>query len=140
MRALAFDRAGIGKNGGANHRVSATRDNSQRVKEGIWNYLLLVWRAVLFTPYQFLQAATVEPARHLGDEGKFGTIVEGDSADLVLLDKNPLEDITNARTINGVMVRGQWWSKDKINKELRALQTEYVEDRETMRASPPIFN
>ena len=81
------------------------------------------------TPYQALTAGTSEPARFFKREGEFGTIVEGASADLVLLDANPLVDIANAREIHGVMVRGDWWSRDRIDNEIEALQEEYVEDR-----------
>jgi len=80
------------------------------------------------TPYQTLTAATSEAARYFKKEGEFGTIVEGASADLVLLDKNPLKDIRNARTIRGVMLRGAWWNKEMIDDELAAIKQEYAED------------
>ncbi|NIB44892.1 amidohydrolase family protein [Pseudomaricurvus alkylphenolicus] len=86
------------------------------------------------TPYQILKAATVEPARYFDKEGEFGTIVEGASAELVLLDKNPLADIANAKAISGVMMRGQYWPKAKINAELAAIQEEYKVDLEMFKA------
>ena len=69
------------------------------------------------SPYQTLVAATAEPARYFDAEGEFGTIVEGASADMVLLDANPLDDIANASKISGVMLRGQWLSKADIQAE-----------------------
>ena len=36
-------------------------------------------------------------------------------ADLVLLEANPLEDITNTRLITGVMVRGRWYTRNYLN-------------------------
>ncbi len=80
------------------------------------------------TPYQALTAATSEPARYLGVEGDFGIILPGGRADLVLLDANPLADITNARKIHGLMIRGAWWTREMITAELEALQREYAED------------
>ena len=80
------------------------------------------------TPYQALHAATAEPARYLQREGEFGTLAPGASADMVLLDANPLENIENTRKIRGVMIRGQWWTKDMIDTELDAIQQEYAED------------
>jgi len=84
------------------------------------------------TPYQILTAATSEPARYFDREGEFGTIVEGASADLVLLDENPLLDVGNARAIAGVMVRGEWWSKERIADAYDILQTEFAQAREQL--------
>lgn len=68
------------------------------------------------TPYQALRAGTVEPARYFQKEGEFGTIVKGASADFVLLDANPLDDIANALKISGVMVRGHWLGTEKSSR------------------------
>ena len=84
------------------------------------------------TPYQALTASTSEPARYFEKEGEFGTIVEGASADLVLLDKNPLKDITNTMKIRGVMVRGEWWDKDRIDAAFGELYADYNDDAETL--------
>ena len=86
------------------------------------------------TPYQVLTAATSEPARYFEREGEFGTIVEGASADLLLLDASPLEDIGNARAIAGVMLRGDWWPRPRIERELAAIQAEYARDAELLAA------
>ena len=85
------------------------------------------------TPYQALKAATSEPARYLGLEGDFGIVAPGARADLVLLDANPLADITNTRKIHGLMIRGAWWAREMIDAELEALQHEYAEDAAVIR-------
>ena len=51
------------------------------------------------TPMQALQAATRNAARFMGREHELGTIEPGKLADLVLLEANPLEAITNTRRI-----------------------------------------
>ena len=81
------------------------------------------------TPYQALLAATVEPARYFNKEGEFGTIVPGASADFVLLDANPLDDIANAKEIAGVMVRGAWFPRERLNEMQEELFREYAADR-----------
>lgn len=58
-----------------------------------------------------LQLLPNETALYLGELEEFGTVEEGKRADLVLLEGNPLEDITNARRIDGVMVRGRWYTQ-----------------------------
>jgi Amidohydrolase family len=60
------------------------------------------------TPFEALQAATVEPARFLDREARSGTVEVGKSADLVLLRANPLADIENIRSLAGVVLRGRW--------------------------------
>jgi imidazolonepropionase-like amidohydrolase len=47
------------------------------------------------TPFASLQTATINPARYLGVDEQIGTIATGKQAVLLLLDKNPLEDIRN---------------------------------------------
>jgi amidohydrolase family protein len=74
------------------------------------------------TPYQALHAATANAAEFLGPNDQHGIVAIGQAADLVLLDANPLENISNSRRITGVMLRGQWLSRidlDRILNELR---------------------
>jgi imidazolonepropionase-like amidohydrolase len=61
-----------------------------------------------FTPLEALQAATLNPAKFLGKTDTYGTIQAGRVADLVLLDMNPLEDISHTRKINAVMLGGKF--------------------------------
>jgi predicted amidohydrolase len=70
------------------------------------------------TPFAALQTATVNPAKHLGTIHRTATIEPGKEADLVLLDKNPLEDIRNTRTIRGVFANGVWFDKTAITHML----------------------
>lgn len=59
-----------------------------------------------FSPLEALQAATLNPATFLGLSQRLGLIQEGYAADLVLLDANPLENISHTRKINAVVVDG----------------------------------
>lgn len=70
------------------------------------------------TPFAALQTATIHPARFLGVDKRTGSIAEGKEADLVLLDKNPLTDIRNARSIRGVF-SGTWYDRVKLDKLLK---------------------
>jgi hypothetical protein len=71
-----------------------------------------------FTPMEALQTATRNPAIFLSLLDSFGTIEKGKFADLVLLDANPLEDISNTRRINAVVVNGKHLPKEKLQKML----------------------
>lgn len=71
------------------------------------------------TPYQALETATVNAAlvaeRMIG-EGDFGAIVEGNRADLLLVDENPLEDISTLREALGVMANGRWYPRSVLEE------------------------
>lgn len=60
------------------------------------------------TPQEALYSATVQAARFLKLENEVGQVMSGMQADLVLLDANPLEDISNTRRISRVMLAGTW--------------------------------
>lgn len=60
-----------------------------------------------FTPRQALRTATVNAAMLVGDENKWGSIRPGLAADILILDKNPLEDIANTLTIAEVVKAGK---------------------------------
>jgi len=59
---------------------------------GMWEISLLVEYGM--TPMQALQAATTTPAKLLGLDDKLGTVEKNMWADLLVLDENPLDDIT----------------------------------------------
>ena len=60
------------------------------------------------TPLEAIEAATVQAARFLRIEDQTGRIRPGMTADLVLLDADPLADISNTRRIHSVMLGGRW--------------------------------
>lgn len=66
-----------------------------------------------------VQAATINIATFLDEEGEWGVVEEGAIADLVLLSENPLIDIASYRAIEGVMLRGHWYDADAL-EQMRA--------------------
>ena len=71
------------------------------------------------TPFEALRAGTTDAARFLGVESEVGAVREGLRADLLLLDGDPLQDVTNAARIAGVMLRGRWLSRTELGDLLR---------------------
>jgi imidazolonepropionase-like amidohydrolase len=61
-----------------------------------------------FSPMEALQAATVLPAQFLEKTADFGTVERGKTADLVLLDADPLESISHTRKIHAVVLGGRY--------------------------------
>ncbi|MEO6391833.1 MAG: amidohydrolase family protein [Pyrinomonadaceae bacterium] len=68
--------------------------------------------------FAVLQAATVNPSMYLGVLDKAGTIEKGKRADLVLLEANPLENISNTERRVGVMLKGRYFTQPEMNKWL----------------------
>ena len=60
-----------------------------------------------FTPIEVLRAATINGAKYLGLDDEIGSLEKGKLADLVVLDKNPLENIRNTESISMVMLNGR---------------------------------
>ncbi len=69
---------------------------------------LLTFVAAGMTPFQALQTATVNPARILGLDA--GSIEVGRLADLIMVQGNPLADITATKNVKQVMANGRVWS------------------------------
>ncbi len=60
-----------------------------------------------FTPMEAIQAATVVPARVMKVDGEVGTVEAGKRADLIIVDGNPLESISNIRRVKSVVAKGR---------------------------------
>lgn len=67
-----------------------------------------------FEEYEALQAATRDPAEAYGVGDHLGTIESGKLADMVFVDGNPLEDITDANNIERVMKNGRLYTIDDL--------------------------
>jgi len=80
------------------------------------------------TPYQALRAGTIDAAALLGLEGEAGFVGEGAVADLLLVVGSPLEDITSARLIAGVMVRGRWLSRTELDENVERTRATFREE------------
>jgi len=65
---------------------------------------------------QVLKCATINGARYLGMDKEIGSLAPGKLADLVVLDKNPLEDIANTNTVRYVMVNGRLYDAENLNE------------------------
>ncbi len=64
-----------------------------------------------FTPYEALKCGTVNGAKSLGIEHKTGKLCEGMDADILVMTKNPLESVSNARSFVAVIKDGCYYDK-----------------------------
>jgi imidazolonepropionase-like amidohydrolase len=59
------------------------------------------------TPMQVIQSFSKSAAEALGIDKEFGVLAKGKAADLLVLEKNPLESITHMRTIHSIYLGGR---------------------------------
>jgi imidazolonepropionase-like amidohydrolase len=65
---------------------------------------------------QAIQSATINGARSLGLDKELGSIEKGKLADLIVLDRNPLENIRNTESIGMVMLNGRLYDAKTLNE------------------------
>ena len=104
---LALDGSNMMKLRAAGMRVVMGTDTGQtRFLIGYFNHMALEsFVAIGMTPGEAIVAATRDSAEIA--KVNSGTVAVGRSADFIVLDANPLEDIANTRRINKVYLRGQ---------------------------------
>jgi imidazolonepropionase-like amidohydrolase len=83
-----------------------------------------------FSPYEAIAAGTrtaSEVAARMTGRNEFGTIEAGKRADLILLEKNPLDSVENLRRPLGVMAAGRWLPRVELEKLLAVTKEEIGE-------------
>jgi imidazolonepropionase-like amidohydrolase len=68
--------------------------------------------------YAVLAAGTRNAHEYLGTINKLGTVEKGKQADLVLLNANPLENISATENRAGVMLKGKWYTQAELDRWL----------------------
>ncbi len=67
-------------------------------------------------PLQALRAGTLAGAQYLGMDKDLGSLEAGKLADLIVLDKNPLEDLRNSDSVRYTMVNGRLFDAATMNE------------------------
>ncbi len=70
------------------------------------------------TPLQALQASIINGPAYFNKQAMYGKIKKGFYADILLLEANPLADISNTQKIQSVIVKGRYLSREALNKLL----------------------
>ncbi|MBR9756612.1 MAG: amidohydrolase family protein [Algicola sp.] len=68
------------------------------------------------TNHEALKAATINGADYIGAANDIGSLKVGKLADLIVMDKNPLEDIKNSESIIYTMINGRLYDTETMNE------------------------
>jgi imidazolonepropionase-like amidohydrolase len=74
------------------------------------------------SPAEALQTATINPARYLGIADHAGTVAPGMTADLVVLDGNPLADIAQVHRIRAVILDGRVYDRQALDRLAKVMR------------------
>ena len=93
------------------------------------------------TPMEVLRCATVNGSKIVGRPLDIGSIEPGKLADLLILDKNPLEDIHNTNSVHWVMKNGELFEGDTLDQiwpEQKKLEPLFFWNYDTPKAGEPL--
>lgn len=76
------------------------------------------------SPIEALETATINAAIFSGVQDEFGSITAGKVADMLILDANPLRDIRNTQSIDGLFFNGRYLDRAALD-----LLLDYAEQR-----------
>jgi imidazolonepropionase-like amidohydrolase len=79
---------------------------------------MAIWQEAGIPAADVLRGATWVPAQFMGLGDRLGSISEGKTASMVLVRANPLEDINNAQQIEAVFLRGEYFSREDLDRLL----------------------
>lgn len=78
------------------------------------------------TPFEALKVSTTNTFEYLGERDRAGSIETGKIANLLLLDQDPLQNISNTRKIAGVMTQNKWIPKRELDERLEEIAHRYA--------------
>jgi Tol biopolymer transport system component/imidazolonepropionase-like amidohydrolase len=79
-----------------------------------WELWMLVQGGM--SPMEAIRCATINGAHYLGLDDDIGSLAVGKLADLIVMDKNPLENIRNSASIRYVMLNGRLYDAATMNE------------------------
>lgn len=85
---------------------------------GLYDELIRLKDAGL-SNFQILKTATVNPAKCLGIYNEIGSVDIGKEASLLILDKNPIRDLSSLNNIYGILFKNKYSDRDTLGLILK---------------------
>ena len=70
--------------------------------------------------FDILKASSYNLSEMMSSQNEWGTIKVGAKSDMILLNENPLDNIENTETINGIIFKGKFYLKSELEDKLNA--------------------
>ncbi|MDR8391556.1 amidohydrolase family protein [Aliifodinibius sp. S!AR15-10] len=84
--------------------------------------LKLLVEAAGLTPAEALRSSVINGPKFLDHLDSYGSIEKGKMADLVILTKNPLQNIKHTTSVQSVVSRGQFYSEKELSRMISPLK------------------
>lgn len=79
---------------------------------------MINWSTIGIDNYTILKSATVNAASFFDQQANWGTIEVGKNGDVILLDRNPLENIANISSVTTTIVNGKIYEKAELLQQI----------------------
>lgn len=82
---------------------------------------MLHYRQAGLSNYRVLEIATRNAAEYMGESERWGTVDINMSANLIMLDENPLEDLANINSVSAIILGGKWIDSKTLKERIQLL-------------------
>ncbi|SKB35389.1 Imidazolonepropionase [Salegentibacter holothuriorum] len=86
---------------------------------------LEIYQEAGLTPLEALQTSVINGPKYFGLSDKYGSVSEGKIADLLILNSNPIKDITATKDIDQLIKKNKVYNKSQLDKMLQDVKHLY---------------
>lgn len=76
--------------------------------------------------YEILKTGSVNCAEYFEEGGEWGVLKPGAAAEFVMVQKNPLEDLTTMQKPQAIMIGGKFMQRDELQLQLNLIRQKYI--------------
>lgn len=75
------------------------------------------------TPAEALTTSVINGPMFFGLENQYGSVEEGKTADLLILERNPLDDITNTTSVYALLLQGKLYDQTQLDSLMQSIKS-----------------
>ncbi len=103
-----LDFVGLAHKAGVNVVIGSHNSGSHALPGMAYQREMELFVEAGMTPMEVIQSSTMLNAHYFRSAGRIGSIEKGKLADLILIEGNPLENISDMKNVSRVMLNGTW--------------------------------